>query len=109
MTDRISKKDDSAVQAWAEDLSDENLLCRDLGHNWKPLNATKIQGGYERTLRCSRCSASRSQVLDSSGTVLKGGYAYATGYLAKPGFGRLVKADRARVRLTSLLRTIKEG
>jgi hypothetical protein len=78
---------DAAVmspETFAATLSQRQLHCRELGHNWKPLTVSwdRKARAYDRQLRCSMCRTIRRQVLDSSGHVLRNGYAYPDGYLA---------------------------
>lgn len=89
---------DEAIQS----LSAAHLRCRDYGHAWTPYDAYRIPGGFNRRMRCRDCGTLREQLLDRSGDVLKGHYSYAEGYLIA-GIGRLVGADRGRLRLASVL------
>lgn len=100
--------DPADVQSWASDLDEPHLLCRDLGHLWKPLGATfnLDQRAFERTLRCSRCRTERSQTLSRVGAVLKNNYDYPEGYLV-PKLGRLAGDSRNVVRLESVNRSIE--
>lgn len=93
--------------SWAQTLPDDFLLCRDIGHTWRPLSA-RIHDSttYERTMRCGRCRTERHQLLTTTGTIVSGGYDYQEGYLAPPNTGRLTSGDRDGVRLESILRLI---
>lgn len=70
---------------FASNLSDRLLACRELGHNWKPLTVSWAprEKVYDRQLRCSSCRTVRRQVLSRQGHVLRNGYIYPDGYLAK--------------------------
>lgn len=81
--------------------TDNQLLCRDLRHSWKPLNAWKEGRGYVRVLRCSRCRSYRTQQLDSKGYVLTTRIRYSAGYVRKEG-GKLTGDEQALVRLNHL-------
>lgn len=93
--------------AFAQGLSDRQLHCRELGHNWRPLAATYDRAArvYDRSLRCSSCRTVRRQVLTRTGEVLSNAYVYPKGYLANnvdehPGVG----AMRATFRLEAVHR-----
>jgi len=92
----------SAAEA-LEQMSEDSVTCRDLAHAWKPWRAARIDGGYERTLRCRTCGSERIELLDSRGGLVKRRYAYAEGYRV-PGFGRMDSDFRSRVRLTNILK-----
>lgn len=102
------------LDEWVRELADRFLLCRDLGHNWKPARAgietQELRGGravYWRVMRCTRCRTEREQWLSASGHVVSGGYAYSDGYL-KPAHTGPVNRDT--LRLSSVLRLIeREG
>lgn len=98
---------DKSVGSWAAGLPDDFLLCRDLGHTWRPYTA-RITGSntYERTMRCGRCKTLRHQSLSISGAILGGGYKYEEGYLAPKDTGRLTSGDRDHLRLESVLRVL---
>ena len=95
------------VETFAHGLSEAFLLCRELGHNWKPWTAAIADGGYERVLRCPRCRTERHQLLDSRGHPVSGHYVYADGYQHK-GLGRIVGEGREMLRLESVLRTVSK-
>lgn len=73
------------VETFAAGLSDKYLHCRELGHTWTPLTASwdRSARAYDRQLRCKMCRSIRKQLLDSSGHVIRNGYDYSDGYLAK--------------------------
>lgn len=100
--------DPGDVKDWAVTLDEPHLLCRDLGHLWKPFRASfnLTERAYERTLRCSRCKTERSQTLSQVGAVLKNNYDYPEGYLV-PKLGRLAGESRNMVRLESVSRAIE--
>jgi hypothetical protein len=94
-------------QQFAHSLSERQLHCRELGHNWRPLTATYDRKArcYDRRLRCATCRTERVQVLSSRGEVLSNRYDYPKGYLASnvdehPGIG----AMRATFRLEAVTR-----
>lgn len=99
------------VGTWARELSDAALLCRDVGHYWRPFTASfdKASRSYDRVLRCGRCKTERHQLLDSSGHPVKGHYVYPEGYLAPVGTGRLIGGERDTLRLESVVRLIGGG
>jgi hypothetical protein len=99
---------DSDVARWANSLPEEFLLCRDLGHTWRPASARWAPdlNAYERTMRCGRCRAERSQVLSAGGLILSGHYHYENGYTAPSGTGSLGSDGRGTLRLASIYRLI---
>jgi hypothetical protein len=94
------------VQEWAEGLSDNFLLCRDIGHSWRPFRAAIGVDGYERVMRCQRCRTERSQWLSLAGHVQASSYNYPEGYQAPKGTGYLASEQRDGLRLESVLRLI---
>ena len=98
------------VHRWSQTLPDEYLMCRDMGHLWRPLGAkiNPSERTYERTLRCGRCRTERAQTLSASGLILAGHYSYADGYAAPAGTGRLDGAARGELRLESVLRVLTQ-
>lgn len=99
--------DGPGVDAWAAGLPDDFLLCRDLGHTWRP-SAARIgdDSTYQRTMRCGRCKTERHQTLSASGAILSGGYTYEDGYLAPRNTGRITTGGRDQLRLESILRVL---
>lgn len=96
-------------QDWATSLEPNLLHCRELGHSWDAYTASYDNSThtYDRTLRCSSCTSERRQVLDSSGEVVKNGYAYVPGYLAKGQLDSVGhKVPRAVFRLAALERVV---
>lgn len=94
---------------WADELPDEMLHCRELGHSWSSYTASydKKSRCYTRILICTTCDTERRQVLDSRGEVVKNSYTYVEGYLAKgvvndEGNARV---PRAVFRITALQRS----
>lgn len=94
-----------AIQEFAESLPERFLHCRELGHNWKPWKAAgHADGGFERTLRCTRCRTLRVEQLTNRGGKLSSQYKHPDGYLQEAGAGRIVGEGRDVLRLTSLKR-----
>lgn len=102
--------DERSLEEWTHGLPNSYLLCRDMGHLWRPFTARIAEGGggYERTMRCTRCRTTRSQVLSMSGHVLSGGYTYQDGYLAPKNTGRFDTVNRDGLRLESTLRLLSK-
>ena len=96
------------VEGWSRNLPEDYLLCRDLGHLWRPSRAHFVPADnvIERTMRCGRCKTERTQELSPTGHILSGRYDYAEDYLAPKGQGRLGTAARDSIRLESTLRVI---
>lgn len=96
------------VQEFAEELKETFLHCRELGHNWRPYTVGRHpDGGFERTLRCSRCRTKRVQSLSRTGMVLTNKYVHPAGYLLE-GLGRIVGEGRGVLRLESMKRIIEK-
>ena len=92
----------SDIFAFAEDLPEKYLECRELGHLWRPWTAiSNPDGGFDRTLRCTRCTCKRIQVLSGRGVVLRNYYEHPEGYLHK-GMGRIEGDARGALRLASV-------
>jgi hypothetical protein len=105
-----SYADSDEVRDFAAGLSDQFLLCRELGHQWRPFFARwdAEENAFQRTLKCSRCKTQRHQWLSYSGSVLGNYYEYAEGYTHK-GLGRIVGEGRDHLRLESVTRLIENG
>lgn len=94
------------LDAWTDELSDRYLLCRDIGHTWRPMRAGIEQRSYWRVMRCPRCGTERHQTLSMRGEVVNGHYSYPDGYLTPKGMGALTGEHRSHLRLESVLRLI---
>ena len=103
---RVSTEVAEVYTEWVLDLNDQQLLCRDIGHTWRPFRAYLTEYGYERILRCPRCRTERAQSLSPRGHVLEGHYSYPDGYLAPKGVGRMDSDARDLLRLESIGRLI---
>jgi hypothetical protein len=97
--------DRGEIEEWAHDLPVKFLLCRELGHNWRPNTAVQVERTFERSLRCPRCKTERWQILSLRGEVLAQSYRYPENYLA-PKMGRLVRDCRDALRLESISRIV---
>lgn len=96
-----------SLDTWTQELPDEFLLCRDIGHTWRPSSARITDHGtFERTMRCGRCKTERHQELSPSGAILSGGYHYEDGYLAPKDTGRMSSGSRDHLRLESIQRLL---
>lgn len=92
------------VSEFAEALPEEFLACRELGHHWQPWAAgLHPDGGFDRTLRCSRCHTEKHQELSNRGSVLTSRYNHPDGYLTK-GLGRITGDGRGVLRLEAIRR-----
>lgn len=97
------------VADFAEALPEKFLYCREMGHNWRPYSAAGYKdGGFERTLRCTRCRTRRVQEISNRGIVLANKYIHPDGYLSK-GMGRIVGEGRGVLRLESIKRIVAKG
>lgn len=96
----------SDVRDFAAGLPEKYLHCRELGHLWRPFTAGRHpDGGFTRTLRCTRCKTRREQELSSTGMVLTNQYKHPDGYLTE-GMGRIVGEGRGLLRLESIMRVL---
>lgn len=100
-----SSADLGEVEAFADDLPEKFLHCREMGHNWRPFDAGRHRdGGFERTLRCVRCRTKRVQHLSADGMLIGSPkLIYPDGYL-RQGLGRIDGAGRGILRLASMRR-----
>ena len=96
------------MQQWSAGLPDSYLLCRDMGHLWRPFRAwwSDQDREYKRVLRCGRCKTERHQAISAAGIVNENHYVYAEGYVAPAGTGRMDPEGRGTLRLESVLRLI---
>lgn len=85
-----------------DDIPDEYLLCRDLGHAWAPsdVKISRKFGEIHRILQCRSCPTQRTQVLSLDGGLKKNKYDYPEHYTLH-GIGRLTVDDRAHIRVVS--------
>lgn len=91
------------------DISDQYLVCRDLGHNWAPHDVHFTRHDIQRTFKCRHCETLRHQTLTRAGYIVAGRTRYeypeqqtpdADPYVVK-GLGRLSVDDRAAIRVAS--------
>lgn len=99
--------DREAVEEFAAGLKDRFLLCRDIGHNWKPWVARfdEEHNSFERAHRCVNCRSERWQSVGLRGSILGTQYKYPEGYQSE--LGRIVGEGRDALRVESLTRTMK--
>jgi len=75
-----------------------------MGHNWRPYTAARYKdGGFKRTLRCTRCRTLRHQEISRQGLIERSHYEHPEGYLSK-GVGHIVGEGRGVLRLESMRR-----
>jgi hypothetical protein len=100
--------DPQAVADWSAHLSDGYLMCRDMGHTWRPFKANyqEDMNAYNRVLRCGRCKTERYQTIGLNGLILGGNYSYPDGYQSPAGSGRINGEGKGALRLESTLRLI---
>lgn|SRR5262245_18807414 len=82
-----------SADAFASELSDKWLHCRELGHAWRAWGASDEPASrcFVRTTRCSQCHTQRHWIIDYRGHVVSSHYTYPKGYLAthvQPGYSR---------------------
>lgn len=82
----------------------EFLLCRDLRHAWKPVDAWREGKTFVEQLRCERCNCRKDRTYDSKGYLIPGkqNLIYPAGYLMPKGEGRMTAADLAATRMERL-------
>jgi hypothetical protein len=91
-------------QQMLKEYPDEHIFCRDSGHHWKSLTASRnADGTIRRVMVCTTCQSHRNQTLDRDGYILASNYSYEAGYIV-PGLGRWTGARRAAARLASVMR-----
>jgi len=97
------------VPAFAQGMTDKQLHCRELGHEWRHHTATWDQKArvFDRALRCRNCGTVRRQILDSRGHVIRNGYRYTEGYLATKVMNR-EGLSRDVFRLEALTRILEQ-
>lgn len=94
------------VEAFASELSEEFLQCREMGHRWLPSKANiNSDRTYHREMRCPRCRTRKEQEISGRGEILSTQYKHPDGYLHQ-GMGRIAGDGRGLLRLESIRRTI---
>lgn len=83
-----------------QELTDAMVMCRTVGHawdEWTPKDRPSTRGGWPFTLRCTRCTTERWDVIATrTGELIQRRYLYPDGYrLAQKGT-RLAVADLRR-------------
>lgn len=92
-------KDEADVDVIITNMRRAFMECRDWGHSWRAYAVSAEKLIYLETLRCSRCYSRRHRgILKSNGVLLKTYYSYAEGYLV-PGWGRMSKGDKGKLRI----------
>lgn len=92
---------------WAQSAPEYVLECRDTGHAWQKLTASRRSGGgFIRKLACPTCGTVKEQQLNKDGYILKTRFFYDAEYLSPKGLGMHTKEGRALIRLTHLRRSI---
>jgi hypothetical protein len=94
------------VRSAVDHLTEEFLRCRDIGHVWVQYKVKRVRGGFERSLYCRSCKASKHQFVSGRGEILASSYVYSDGYQFR-GIGRVQSEGKAILRLESLDRTIR--
>lgn len=64
-----------------EDMRDDYLLCRDMGHPWRIVDVKREGGYFVRSLQCGRCTTRRNDSITNGGFVAERRYEYAQQYL----------------------------
>lgn len=112
---KVGYAPNAVVDAFAKTLSNDFLLCRELGHLWRSWSVGELHDaveegrtiGWYRTLRCNRCKTKREQHIDDRGFVYSNVYTHPEGYLLE-GMGRIVGEGRGLLRLESIRRITGE-
>lgn len=88
------------VEAFAETLPADYVLCRTIRHPWKPAIARRNHDGtFHVELICERCTTKYVQELSPRGLILGTHYVYPQGYQMPKGQGRITGDDRGILRL----------
>lgn len=109
---KVKLEIDTKTEEWASGMDGNLLHCRELGHSWDHYTASydAKSKSYDRILRCSSCETERHQILDSTGEVVRNGYHYPVGYLAKGHVGYVGGSiPRRTFRLAALKRATGRG
>lgn len=95
------------VRDKANDMTEEALQCRTIGHAWKPFTVSwdRKSRSYDQILRCGTCPTERHVVLSEYGAVVSNSYRYPEGYLIS-GLGRIAGDARNVLRVTSVNRLL---
>jgi hypothetical protein len=107
----VRKPRTTSIEAAVNQMTFEQLECRDFGHSWKPYTARILGGrlgGYEFTLICDRCETKRYRQIGRTGALVKSKYDYEPGYLIH-GLGQLTRDDRDEFRLATVVAVIKRA
>lgn len=98
---------ETAVEA-AEDMPDEYLECRDMGHQWAKHGGRVYTTHIDKTLRCPRCHTMRVFVLTPLGGIVSSHYDYseAPNYLMPKGTGRIGGDAKDALRLVATYREL---
>lgn len=91
---------------WLDDQPIENLICRDIRHEWKPCTAKITATGFEDTLECGRCETTKVRTLNKRGEVLFSKMIYPDHFVRK-GCGRMTRQDNAALRLATMYRRLE--
>lgn len=104
--DGVKWADLKEVEAFASELSEEFLQCREMGHRWLPSKAhVNPDRTFHREMRCPRCRTRKQQEVSGRGEILSTQYKHPEGYLHE-GMGRIAGDGRGLLRLESIRRTI---
>ena len=93
------------IERVADQWTDQQLECRDLGHHWEPQDVVHVSRlrFYRITHVCQRCDMLRIREMSEYGHVYAQTYRYPDGYLAE-GIGRIAGDAKDAVRLASVRR-----
>lgn len=109
--DQVSAAPLHAVEAQLKVWSDQIVMCRAYGHDFKPYSVQpNPKLGYFKVVRLCHCKAEHhSEVSIASGRVFSSwiDYQHTDGYLLE-GVGRVIGDGRDRVRLDAILRTFPQ-
>ena len=79
-----------------EDLSNAVVRCRTYGHAWDEYNPTHLgppEWGWRLSLRCTRCTAERHDIIDNIGNLSTRQYVYPEGYDLATGESRMTRPE----------------
>lgn len=106
------------MSVWLDNLQDEYVRCRKLGHaweeiGWQKMGARRVHHGL--VIRCTRCATERFDIYDTVGWLDDRRYRYPEGYkkpidTERPAFNELSRALRTRGKRPKSLRSpVLEG
>jgi hypothetical protein len=98
-----------------QELQDEYLICRALGHSWDDNPTGQLNGSLWRSsvgglaLRCTRCTTERFDYIGADMRVFQRYYRYPAHYTTVPGSGSRPNLRGEMLRRSLLMRRRRGG